>query len=164
MANNELQGNIFSITNYSCESTKSSNNSDFVYNYWNSNALVRIIGDKYFTRGDLVEIYYISSPNESQCNIYCKVHGSRENVENLPEEITEEIPTILIASVRTPLDPNEEYTLEYGSNVKVIKECDSLILGNQYKTVVMLVTSDNISVSVVDGDKRRICEWVIRDD
>ena len=145
------------FTNYSStrENGQSVSDQSKSYNYWNHNCLVRIVGDKPFSRGDRIRVYHVSAPSDSQFNMYVNV---LDDSDPLPKEPH---PTLLIASVRLPLDPEDNYTLNHTENVKVIGECNSIVDGNLHKTVVLLVHSNYATVSSIDENGDRICEWII---
>ena len=155
------------FTNYSStrENGQSVSDQSKSYNYWNHNCLVRIVGDKPFSRGDRVRVYHVSTPSDSQFNMYVNVLSRYIEVSSKgaegPQGLPEDYPTLLIASVRLPLDPEDNYTLNHTDNVEVIGECNSIVDGNLHKTVVLLVHSNYATVSSIDENGDRICEWII---
>lgn len=147
---------MFAIMNYSSKTGIDSKNS---YEFWFYSDLIRIIGDKPFARGDVVEILAI---DEEKKEIKIEVLGD-PNIEDVPSQVLEkELPVFMFLVTPLPLDELSDYNFYCDNdNCKFLVIKSSIKSRNKRYVVCCLINGESVRVKAVESVTKAEFEWVV---
>jgi len=151
----------YAIMNYS---SKIGIDNKHSYEFWYYSELMRIIGDKPFARGDIVNI---DSVNDDTKEIRITVCGDPANeFENIPEEATnqQELPVFMFLVTPMPLDEKSNYNFFCDENSKILMIKSSIKSNNKRYAVCALVRGEKPYVRAVESETKAVFEWSISDE
>lgn len=132
---------------------------NYIYEFWFLRKLLKLIGDKPFSRGDIAKIAEI---NEQMQYIKIDVIGdpSQEEVRNSAPPINQ-IPALLFLSSKIYLNENSEYVLDADDNVEIILSYTSLLDGNKAYAAAVTMFGDYARVTGYDERTGISFEWLL---
>lgn len=137
------------------------------YDFWFTSSLIRVIGDKPFSRGDIAEIQNIRTPSPTEWIIDVHVIGDPAvdpEAKEVASEITEEIPTLMFATNKIYLDKSSDVHVYGSDNVEILLNCSSSMNNNKAYTIAVLITGKQGRVFGVDQTHGTGLEWLITDN
>jgi hypothetical protein len=140
------------------------NNSENSYEYGFSTHSFKIVGDKPFSRGDIVEILSHNQESRNQYRINVRVLGDPAiNSRVSSNEPRIEIPTLLFLSSRIYLSEFSSFQIERAINAKIlafegVKQDQSKIYA-----VAALVSGAEANIKCMDPNSGVKFEWTISD-
>jgi hypothetical protein len=129
----------------------------------------RIVGDKPFGRGDVVEILNCEQRTKSEFRIDVRVLGDpmpRYSVRQFDPATRIELPTLIFLSSRIYLSPFSDYKIEKEFNCEVLTFQQTQQDSNKIYAVALLATGTECRVVCREPTTKVCFEWVVssRDD
>jgi hypothetical protein len=140
------------------------NNDEHSYEYGFSTHSFKIIGDKPFSRGDIVKILSHKKESRNQYRIYVKVIGDpaiNSDVETKEPRI--EIPTLIFLSSRIYLSEFSDFQIASTINAKILTFEGVQQDQSKIYAVAALVSESEANIRCVDQNSGIKFEWVISD-
>jgi len=129
------------------------------YDFWFLKNLIRLIGDKPFSRGDVAVIKEVSPELQS---ITIEVLGDYYT-EKMPDTIPpiDDLPGLIFLSSKIYLNERSEYVLDHDDNVTILLSYTSSIDGNKAYAAAITMTGNYGKVTGHDEQTNVQFEWVI---
>lgn len=119
------------------------------FNFWIRSRLIRVICDKPFARGDILEISHVDDM-ENGVFIYTK----------LIEECVEEYPTLNFISGRVVYSKDSSFVCTSSKNIKIVKKIEQ-ILNEDYSLGFVVLAYDSGKIECIDKQNKNYFECYI---
>lgn len=135
---------------------------NYSYEFWFASSIIRIIADKPFGRGDIVEINSITKQSNTEWRINIKVIGDPK-LEKIAMDLTEgeEIPTLLFVTPKIYLNEYSEYHAYSTDNIQIVLNCSAILDGNKSYTIAALVRGKQGKIFASDAVTGNKVEWLV---
>jgi hypothetical protein len=139
-------------------------NNEHSYEYGFSTHSFKIVGDKPFSRGDIVEILSHKKESRNQYRIYVKVIGDPAiNSRDETKEPRIEIPTLLFLSSRIYLSEFSDFQITSTINAKILTFEGVQQDSSKIYAVAALVCESEANIKCTDVNSGTKFEWSISD-
>jgi hypothetical protein len=135
------------------------------YAFWFASSLIKIVADKPFGRGDIVELKEIKKISPTEWIISCIVLGDplldlkvQDFVENLEQE---EIPTLMFVTTKIYLNSNSDIAVYSTDNCEILLNCTSILDNNKSCTIAALVKGKQAKIFGIDNINKTKFEWLL---
>jgi len=130
------------------------------YEFWFLGNMIRLIGDKPFSRGDVIQI---ESVNVKSQEIKVKFIASPTLRDSLPDDCCpiHELPTLVFLTTRVYLDEHSDYHIICDSNSELLLSYSATQDSNKIYALAALVTGDSVRISGAERTTRTEFEWII---
>jgi hypothetical protein len=137
------------------------------YNFWFTSSLIRVIGNKPFSRGDIAEITDIKKVSGTEWNIHVNILGdytidpeAMDLVQSIQED---EIPTLIFATTKIYLDKDSDLHIYTTDNIEILLNCSSEMNNNKSYTIAALVKGSQGKIFGLDKINGTSLEWLVTD-
>lgn len=134
---------------------------NYDYCFWFLRQLIRLIGDRPFSRGDLAEIVEV---NPKLSTIRVRVLGDPAT-EKMPADLPawDEIPGLIFVSTKIYLNDKSDYTLDTDESIQILMSYTSIIDGNKAYAAAVTMVGSSGKITGHDSLTNVKWEWLLEE-
>jgi hypothetical protein len=128
------------------------------FDFWFAGSLIRLIGDRSFSRGDYAELIDVDSSPPSETRVHLRILDKAAKFEK-------ELPTLLLFCSKIYVGGDRRYNIVTKNNVEILRYLSSTTKEhNKLYAVIALVTGRRANICCVDEQSGDSFEWDVSDD